>query len=69
MGQSDVEEREELPQFDPSDFMPADRYRVGNTPDVDYLVEEFEDDPSIRETAAAFCNHLARDAIERSAHG
>ena len=65
VGRSEVDEREDLPKFDSSDFLPTDRYRARNSVEVDYLIEEFEDEPELCETAARFCDDISRDAIRR----
>lgn len=56
---------QESPRFTEKDFRIKDaRYKPENTPEVLNLVEDFEEEPELREQAAALFNEALRDAVK-----
>jgi hypothetical protein len=63
---TDVKERESFPRFDASEFRILDPHQRSaglNTANVRRLIDEFEDEPSSAEQAAALCNDALRSAL------
>lgn len=56
---------QESPRFTQKDFRITDaRYKPENTPEVLNLIEDFEEEPELREQAAALFNDALRDAVK-----
>jgi hypothetical protein len=59
----EIEPDEQLPQFTAREFKIDPAYTVQNTPKVIELIDEFLDDPKLRERAAELFNEVSSDAI------
>lgn len=63
--ESEVSERETLPQFTEREFNLTDaRYRRSNTQEVSDLIDDFHEEPSWREESASYFNQVLPDAIK-----
>ncbi len=62
--ESDVVDRESLPQFTADDFRPPRAYQVNNAPSTQDLIEDLDYLPDLREQAAALFNAAARPAVK-----
>lgn len=64
--ESIVEEREAeaIPEFTPNEFLIDDRYKADNIRDIHVLIDDFEDEQSLRAAAAKLFNEALPDAIK-----
>jgi hypothetical protein len=62
---SEVEDRETLPEFNSQDFEIQDALcRYNNTPQVQDLIDDLDDEPEYREQAAVLFNQVLPDALK-----